>query len=153
MRLQELTEISLLYEEKNMKNAIMKKVIGTIVVVVAILVVLIYNWNRNSTLLNVSKNNIDKIMITNGTNGNIIEIKGDYKDKICDEISLINKKKVKNIETTGWIYKLSFYEGEKVKSITIVSNEVVLVSDSRYRIEKEDGDKLINWIETASKNQ
>lgn len=124
-----------------------------LIVAFVILVVFAYNWNRSSTLLNVSKNNVDKIIITNGTNGNITEIKGEYKDKICDEISVINKKRVKNIETTGWIYNLSFYEGKKVKSITIVSNEVVLVSDSRYHIKKEDGDKLITWIETASKNQ
>lgn len=84
-------------------------------------------------------NKINKIDITNGSNGNIVTVE-DKKmiSNISNYLSNLKLKKVlNNNPSTGWNFRLSIYENSKeFFNITFIGEELCLINGTKYKIEK-----------------
>ena len=89
----------------------MKKIfLGGVLVLVVTVIVVIFNFNQNINLLTIDKENIEIISITSGINGKVVEVNKENYDAICDNIVDLKGKKQNNFNSTGWVYKISFYK-------------------------------------------
>ena len=110
-----------------------KKILFVILAVVLafsiIITVISISQYRTKTITNFYNNDvnkIDKINITNGTNGNIVTVT-DKKmiSSICNYLSKLKFNKIRSQPSTGWSYNISVIENKKdVVNIEFISDIV-----------------------------
>ena len=131
-----------------------KKILFVILAVVLafsiIITVISISQYRTKTITNFYNNDankIDKINITNGTNGNIVAVT-DKKmiSSICNYLSKLKFKKIRSQEpSSGWSYDFSVIQNKKEAiSINFLSDEICIfnINGIKYDIQRSDNTTL-----------
>lgn len=126
-----------------------KKILFVILAVVLafsiIITVISISQYRTKTITNFYNNDvnkIDKINITNGTNGNIVTVT-DKKmiSSICNYLSKLKFNKIRSQPSTGWSYNISVIENKKdVVNIEFISDDLCIFNrnSKKYDIQRSD---------------
>ena len=122
-------------------------IVGIILVLVVAVFIIIGFGNKRS-MLSISRDEIKSVVITNGNNGNMVELSPEEITALYTLCSPIECKKINREPSQGWGYSMDIVcENSSIK-ITFVSNGICIINHSDYEIEKADGEAIISLIET-----
>ncbi len=124
-----------------------KIIIGICIIALIVIVVLVVNLLKKSdSIISFSETEIERAYITNGNNGNVTEIKNENINLIYSNIKNMNVEEIEKNETSGWQYYIDFQLKDSTKRVIIVSSTVFENANKRFKVDKTDGNKLIQDI-------
>ena len=130
-----------------MKKKLFAIVIVVTVIAFATIATVMATRSKERKMTGVAKTEITKIIITNGSNGDIAELKSGDIGSLYDLLANTSVKMTSDEESSGWEYSLDIVAGDKTEKILIVSDSVCVIGNDRYLSDKNDGAKIISEIE------
>ena len=130
------------------------RTIAIISVAVILLLVVLYSISYIETnILNVSADEIKSIYVTNGSNGDMVDVPS---SDFCDFANALNEVKLKKgrkVDSTGWDYGINLSDGKNDYRLSFVSEENIVIGSKIYGTKEQSGVKLYNLCEHYFKNK
>ena len=124
-----------------------KLIIGIVIVAVLVACMIVFViLFKKTNMVSISRNEITSVVITDGNNGDMIELSAEEMDTLIKLCERVECKKVSRGESGGWSYSIDIAYGNKSNKITVISNEVCKIGNDSYKINKQDGDEVIRII-------
>ena len=121
--------------------------------VILLLVVLYFISHKETDILNVSADEIKSIYVTNGLNGDMVDVPS---SDFCDFANALNEVKLKKgrkVDSTGWDYGINLSDGKNDYRLSFVSEENIVIGSKIYGTKEQSGVKLYNLCEHCFKNK
>ena len=130
------------------------RTIAIISVAVILLLVVLYSISYIETnILNVSADEIKSIYVTNGSNGDMVDVPS---SDFCDFANALNEVKLKKgrkVDSTGWDYGINLSDGKNDYRLSFVSEENIVIGSKIYGTKEQSGVKLYNLCEHYFKDK
>ena len=130
------------------------RTIVIISVAVILLLVVLYSISYKETdILNISTDEIKSIYVTNGLNGDMVDVPS---SDFCDFANALNEVKLKKgrkVDSTGWDYGINLSDGKNDYRLSFVSEENIVIGSKIYGTKEQSGVKLYNSCEHYFKNK
>ena len=130
------------------------RTIAIISVAVILLLVVLYSISYIETnILNVSADEIKSIYVTNGSNGDMVDVPS---SDFCDFANALNEVKLKKgrkVDSTGWDYGINLSDGKNEYDLSFVSQRFIVIGAKKYETKEQSGVKLYNLCEQCFKNK
>ena len=132
-----------------------KLIIGMVIVAVLVtcIIVFVIMFNKKTNMVSLSRGEIASVVITDGNNGDMIELSAEEIDTLVKLCEIIECKKMSREESGGWSYSIDIAHGNKSDKITLISNEVCKIGNNSYKMNKQDGDDVITTIKKFYKEK
>lgn len=119
-----------------------KEILMVSVGVIILLVVLVLLFYRKSYFFDYSIEDIKKIYITNGSNGEVVEVQKEEIQKIAELVKQIEMVDGEETDSTGWAYNIKISDEKKEYNITLISDDSIVVDNRRYEIKNQTGKEI-----------
>lgn len=119
-----------------------KEILMVSVGVIILLVVLVLLFYRKSYFFDYSIEDIKKVYITNGSNGEVVEVHKEEIQKIAELVKQIEMVDGEETDSTGWAYNIKISDDKKEYNITLISDDSIVVDNRRYEIKNETGKEI-----------
>ena len=116
------------------------------VVIVSCIAIFVIVFNKKTNMVSVSTNEITSVIITNGNNGDMVELSTEEIDILVNLCSSIECQKMSREQSGGWSYSINIVYGNKSSKITLISSEICNINNFVYKIKKRDGEAVITAI-------
>ena len=121
--------------------------------VILLLVVLYFISHKETDILNISTDEIKSIYVTNGLNGDMVDVPS---SDFCDFANALNEVKLKKgrkVDSTGWDYGINLSDGKNEYDLSFVSQRFIVIGAKKYETKEQSGVKLYNSCEHYFKNK
>ena len=121
--------------------------------VILLLVVLYFISHKETDILNISTDEIKSIYVTNGLNGDMVDVPS---SDFCDFANALNEVKLKRgqkMESSGWDYGINLSDGKNDYRLSFVSEKNIVIGSKIYGTKEQSGVKLYNLCEHYFKNK
>ena len=121
--------------------------------VMLLLVVLYFISYKETDILNVSTDEIKSIYVTNGLNGDMVDVpSSDFRD-FANALNEVKLKKGRKVDSTGWDYGINLSDGKNEYDLSFVSERFIVIGAKKYETKGQSGAKLYNLCEHCFKNK
>ena len=121
--------------------------------VMLLLVVLYFISYKETDILNVSTDEIKSIYVTNGLNGDMVDVpSSDFRD-FANALNEVKLKKGRKVDSTGWDYGINLSDGKNDYRLSFVSEGNIVIGSEIYGTKEQSGAKLYNLCEHYFKNK
>ena len=111
------------------KRIIVGACVGAAALLIVIIGIVLFS-GRKLTLTDRDK--VTRIELMNGNTGKSITLKKDEMAELLDAVYNVSGKKIKISSRTGWVYRITFYNGSECLDDIIVDSDVMWSKDSGY---------------------
>ena len=104
--------------------------------VILLFAILYFATYKETDILNVSTDEIKSIYVTNGLNGDMVDVPS---SDFCDFANALNEVKLKKgrkVDSTGWDYGINLSDGKNDYRLSFVSELKISLSVQRYMEQK-----------------
>ena len=136
---------------KTQKTYMIIAVVGA--VVIFLFAILYFATYQETDILNVSTDEIKSIYVTNGSNGDMVDVPS---SDFCDFANALNEVKLKKgrkVDSTGWDYGINLSDGKNDYRLSFVSGENIVIGSKIYGTKEQSGVKLYNLCEHYFKDK
>lgn len=112
--------------------------------VIIILVVLVLLFGKKSHRFDYSVEDIKSIYITNGVNGEVVEVQKEELLKIAELVNQIEMQGGEEADSTGWAYNIKISDEKREYNITLISDVSIVVDNKRYEIINQTGKEIFD---------
>lgn len=136
---------------KTQKTYMIIAVVGA--VVIFLFAILYFATYKETDILNVSTDEIKSIYVTNGLNGDMVDVPS---SDFCDFANALNEVKLKKgrkVDSTGWDYGINLSDGKNDYRLSFVSEKNIVIGSKIYGTKEQSGVKLYNLCEHCFKNK
>lgn len=119
-----------------------KQILALILGAVIILAAIVLPLCRKPDIFNYSAESIKSIYITNGLNGEVVEIPREEVQKIAESLKQVEVGRGEKADSTGWAYNIKLSDEKEEYSITLVSDLYLVVDNKRYEIKDQTGKEI-----------
>ena len=137
-----------------MKTKKKYRIIAIISVAVILLLVVLYSISYKETdILNVSADEIKSIYVTNGSNGDMVDVPSSVFPDFAKALNEVKLKRGQKMDSTGWDYGINLSDGKNDYRLSFVSEENIVIGSKIYGIKEQSGVKLYNLCEHYFKDK
>ena len=130
------------------------RTIVIISVAVILLLVVLYSISYKETdILNVSADEIKSIYVTNGSNGDMVDVPSSIFPDFAKALNEVKLKRGQKMESSGWDYGINLSDGKNDYRLSFVSEENIVIGSKIYGTKEQSGVKLYNSCEHYFKNK
>ena len=123
-------------------------------VAVILLLVVLYSISYKETdILNVSADEIKSIYVTNGSNGDMVDVPSSVFPDFAKALNEVKLKRGQKMDSTGWDYGINLSDGKNDYRLSFVSEENIVIGSKIYEIKEQSGVKLYNLCEHYFKDK
>ena len=123
------------------------------VAVILLLVVLYFISYKETDILNVSTDEIKSIYVTNGLNGDMVDVpSSDFRD-FANALNEVKLKRGQKMESSGWDYGINLSDGKNEYDLSFVSERFIVIGAKKYETKEQSGVKLYNLCERYLKDK
>ena len=136
---------------KTQKTYMIIAVVGA--VVIFLFAILYFATYKETDILNVSTDEIKSIYVTNGLNGDMVDVSSsDFRD-FANALNEVKLKKGRKVDSTGWDYGINLSDGKNDYRLSFVSEKNIVIGSKIYGTKEQSGAKLYNLCEHCFKNK
>ena len=117
-----------------------------LVLVMVVVSIIIVKSSSTQKMLSIPKEEITKILVTDGNNGNVTELTKEQTDKLYNKLTNTKIKKKVSEDASGWLYNIDIFRKNSSISIIVISNEECSISNKKYSIKENKGKKIIDMV-------
>lgn len=121
-------------------------VIIPLVLVMVVVSIIIVKSLSTQKMLSIPKEEITKILVTDGNNGNVTELTKEQTDKLYNKLTNTKIKKKVSEDASGWLYNIDIFRKNSSISIIVISNEECSISNKKYSIKENKGKEIIDMV-------
>ena len=121
-------------------------VIIPLVLVMVVVSIIILKSSSTQKMLSIPKEEITKILVTDGNNGNVTELTKEQTDKLYNKLTNTKIKKKVSEDASGWLYNIDIFRKNSSISIIVISNEECSISSKKYSIKENKGKEIIDMV-------
>ena len=130
------------------------RTIVIISVAVILLLVVLYSISYKETdILNVSADEIKSIYVTNGSNGDMVDVPSSIFPDFAKALNEVKLKRGQKMESSGWDYGINLSDGKNEYDLSFVSQRFIVIGAKKYETKEQSGVKLYNSCEHYFKNK
>ena len=123
------------------------------VAVILLLVVLYFISHKETDILNVSADEIKSIYVTNGSNGDMVDVPSSVFPDFAKALNEVKLKRGQKMESSGWDYGINLSDGKNDYRLSFVSEENIVIGSKIYGTKEQSGVKLYNLCEHYFKDK
>ena len=137
-----------------MKTKKKYRIIAIIGAVVLLLFAVFFTISYKKTdILNVSADEIKSIYVTNGSNGDMVDVPSSVFPDFAKALNEVKLKRGQKMESSGWDYGINLSDGKNDYRLSFVSEENIVIGSKIYGTKEQSGVKLYNLCEHCFKNK
>lgn len=137
-----------------MKAKKRSRTIVIISVAVILLLVVLYSISYKETdILNVSADEIKSIYVTNGSNGDMVDVPSSVFPDFAKALNEVKLKRGQKMDSTGWDYGINLSDGKNEYDLSFVSQRFIVIGAKKYETKEQSGVKLYNLCEHYFKDK
>ena len=121
--------------------------------VILLLVVLYFISHKETDILNVSADEIKSIYVTNGSNGDMVDVPSSIFPDFAKALNEVKLKRGQKMESSGWDYGINLSDGKNEYDLSFVSQRFIVIGAKKYETKEQSGVKLYNSCEHYFKNK
>lgn len=121
--------------------------------VILLLVVLYFISHKETDILNVSADEIKSIYVTNGSNGDMVDVPSSIFPDFAKALNEVKLKRGQKMESSGWDYGINLSDGKNDYRLSFVLEENIVIGSKIYGTKEQSGVKLYNSCEHYFKNK
>ena len=121
-------------------------VIIPLVLVMVVVSIIIVKSSSTQKMLSIPTEEITKILVTDGNNGNVTELTKEQTDKLYNKLTNTKIKKKVSEDVSGWLYNIDIFRKNSSISIIVISNEECSISNKKYSIKENKGKEIIDMV-------
>lgn len=121
--------------------------------VILLLVVLYFISHKETDILNVSADEIKSIYVTNGSNGDMVDVPSSVFPDFAKALNEVKLKRGQKMESSGWDYGINLSDGKNEYDLSFVSQRFIVIGAKKYETKEQSGVKLYNLCEHYFKNK
>ena len=121
--------------------------------VILLLVVLYFISHKETDILNVSADEIKSIYVTNGSNGDMVDVPSSIFPDFAKALNEVKLKRGQKMESSGWDYGINLSDGKNEYDLSFVSQRFIVIGAKKYETKEQSGVKLYNLCEHYFKNK
>lgn len=121
--------------------------------VILLLVVLYFISHKETDILNVSADEIKSIYVTNGSNGDMVDVPSSVFPDFAKALNEVKLKRGQKMESSGWDYGINLSDGKNEYDLSFVSQRFIVIGAKKYETKEQSGVKLYNSCEHYFKNK
>jgi len=121
--------------------------------VILLLVVVYFISHKETDILNVSADEIKSIYVTNGSNGDMVDVPSSVFPDFAKALNEVKLKRGQKMESSGWDYGINLSDGKNDYRLSFVSEENIVIGSKIYGTKEQSGVKLYNSCEHYFKNK
>ena len=121
--------------------------------VILLLVVVYFISHKETDILNVSADEIKSIYVTNGSNGDMVDVPSSVFPDFAKALNEVKLKRGQKMESSGWDYGINLSDGKNDYRLSFVSEENIVIGSKIYGTKEQSGVKLYNSCENYFKNK
>ena len=121
--------------------------------VILLLVVLYFISHKETDILNVSADEIKSIYVTNGSNGDMVDVPSSVFPDFAKALNEVKLKRGQKMESSGWDYGINLSDGKNEYDLSFVSQRFIVIGAKKYETKEQSGVKLYNLCEHCFKNK
>ena len=130
------------------------RTIVIISVAVILLLVFLYSISYKETdILNVSADEIKNIYVTNGSNGDMVDVPSSIFPDFAKALNEVKLKRGQKMESSGWDYGINLSDGKNEYDLSFVSQRFIVIGAKKYETKEQSGVKLYNLCEHYFKDK
>ena len=130
------------------------RTIVIISVAVILLLVVLYSISYKETdILNVSADEIKNIYVTNGSNGDMVDVPSSIFPDFAKALNEVKLKRGQKMESSGWDYGINLSDGKNDYRLSFVLEENIVIGSKIYGTKEQSGVKLYNLCEHYFKDK
>lgn len=115
--------------------------------IAAVCLILFKTFFGYRSKLYFSRDEITKVHITNGNNGDVTYLSDSEIDLLYDDFKGLSFKRKREEHTSGWGYRVVFYSGDKDIDFVVISEHRWIINDKEYTVSSfADAKKVIDDI-------
>ena len=123
------------------------------VAVILLLVVLYFISYKETDILNVSADEIKSIYVTNGSNGDMVDVPSSVFPDFAKALNEVKLKRGQKMESSGWDYGINLSDGKNEYDLSFVSERFIVIGAKKYETKEQSGVKLYNLCERYLKDK
>lgn len=121
--------------------------------VILLLVVLYFISHKETDILNVSADEIKSIYVTNGSNGDMVDVPSSVFPDFAKALNEVKLKRGQKMESSGWDYGINLSDGKNEYDLSFVSQRFIVIGAKKYETKEQSGVKLYNLCEHYFKDK
>ena len=121
--------------------------------VILLLVVLYFISHKETDILNVSADEIKNIYVTNGSNGDMVDVPSSIFPDFAKALNEVKLKRGQKMESSGWDYGINLSDGKNEYDLSFVSQRFIVIGAKKYETKEQSGVKLYNLCEHYFKDK
>ena len=121
--------------------------------VILLLVVAYFISHKETDILNVSADEIKSIYVTNGSNGDMVDVPSSVFPDFAKALNEVKLKRGQKMESSGWDYGINLSDGKNDYRLSFVSEENIVIGSKIYGTKEQSGVKLYNLCEHYFKDK
>ena len=115
--------------------------------VILLLVVVYFISHKETDILNVSADEIKSIYVTNGSNGDMVDVPSSVFPDFAKALNEVKLKRGQKMESSGWDYGINLSDGKNEYDLSFVSQRFIVIGAKKYETKEQSGVKLYNLCE------
>ena len=136
---------------KTQKTYMIIAVVGA--VVIFLFSILYFATYEETDILNVSADEIKNIYVTNGSNGDMVDVPSSIFPDFAKALNEVKLKRGQKMESSGWDYGINLSDGKNDYRLSFVSEKNIVIGSKIYGTKEQSGVKLYNLCEHYFKNK
>lgn len=120
-------------------------VIIPLVLVMVVVSIIIVKSSSTQKMLSIPKEEITKILVTDGNNGNVTELTKEQTDKLYNKLTNTKIKKKVSEDASGWLYNIDIFRKNSSISIIVFPMKNVVYRIRNILLKKIKVKKLLIW--------
>ncbi len=121
--------------------------------VILLLVVVYFISHKETDILNVSAGEIKSIYVTNGSNGDMVDVPSSVFPDFAKALNEVKLKRGQKMESSGWDYGINLSDGKNEYDLSFVSQRFIVIGAKKYETKEQSGVKLYNLCEHYFKDK
>ena len=121
--------------------------------VILLFAILYFATYKETDILNISTDEIKSIYVTNGLNGDMVDVPSSVFPDFAKALNEVKLKRGQKMESSGWDYGINLSDGKNDYRLSFVSEENIVIGSKIYGTKEQSGVKLYNLCEHCFKNK
>ena len=121
--------------------------------VILLFAILYFATYKETDILNVSADEIKSIYVTNGSNGDMVDVPSSVFPDFAKALNEVKLKRGQKMESSGWDYGINLSDGKNDYRLSFVSEENIVIGSKIYGTKEQSGVKLYNLCEHYFKDK
>ena len=121
--------------------------------VILLLVVVYFISHKETDILNVSADEIKSVYVTNGSNGDMVDVPSSVFHDFAKALNEVKLKRGQKMESSGWDYGINLSDGKNEYDLSFVSQRFIVIGAKKYETKEQSGVKLYNLCEHYFKDK